>query len=412
MLRILHTADWHLGKLLGDLSREAEHAAFLRFLLDCIIHENIDVLIIAGDVFDSANPPQSAVAQYYQFLSELHSRSRCQVIAIAGNHDSPAHLEAPKPLLKLLRTHVVGHLPLDRCDALIPIPSAENPQLILVAIPFLRDKDLRSGQSGQSAAEIQAALNQSITEIYQQAAGKAREIYPPSLPLIALGHLTVAGSQSSDSEREIHIGGLGALPADNFPAEFSYVALGHLHRPQACGRHETIRYAGSPIPLSFSESTDRKELRLLELNDDFTLNHRSIAIPLTRKLIQIKSDSAGIEQKLLELSSAIASEKPALVPWVEVLLTDHVPGDVITNRIQQLCVDTPFLVIRVLQQRSGSGPSIERVATSIEEDMDERLNNPTELFELRLKQESALTDDQREKLTVAFQQLLTLQRGE
>jgi exonuclease SbcD len=412
MLRILHTADWHLGKLLGDLSRETEHTHFLAFLLDCILAENIDVLVIAGDVFDSANPPQSAVAQYYQFLSELHTRSQCQVVTIAGNHDSPAHLEAPKPLLNLLRTHVIGHLPEDLRDALIPIPSAENPQLILAAIPFLRDKDLRSGQSGQSPADIQAALNQSITEIYQQAASKAREIFPPNIPLIALGHLTVAGSHSSDSEREIHIGGLGALPADNFPADFSYVALGHLHRPQTCGSHETIRYSGSPIPLSFSESTDRKKLRLLELEDDFTLNQRSIEIPLTRKLIQVKSDSAGIEQKLLQLSSTIANEKPMFTPWVEVLLSDHVPGDVITNRIQQLCLDAPFSIIRVMQQRSGIGSSIERAESTVEADMDERLSNPTDLFQLRLTQETALTDEQREKLTTAFQQLLTLQRGE
>jgi len=412
MLRILHTADWHLGKQLGDLSREQEHSHFLTFLLNCILTESIDVLLIAGDVFDSANPPQSAVAQYYQFLSELHLHSQCQVVVTAGNHDSPAHLEAPKPLLKLLRTHVIGHLPQDLGDALIPIPSSDNPQLVLAAIPFLRDKDLRSGQSGQSAAEIQAALNQSITEIYQQAVIKAREIYPPNTPLIALGHLTVAGSQSSDSEREIHIGGLGALSADKFPEAFSYIALGHLHRPQACGHHENIRYAGSPIPLSFSESTDHKELRLLELHDDFTLNQCSIPIPLTRKLIQVKSDSAGIEKKLLDLSSAYAERDHELTPWVEVLLSDHVPGDIIANRIQQLCTDAPFSIIRVIQQRSSSGAQLDRDRNTTDAEMDDRLSKPTELFELRLKQETAMTDEQREKLTVAFQQLLTLQRGE
>lgn len=412
MLRILHTADWHLGKLLGDLSRETEHAHFLDFLLDCIINEKIDVLLIAGDVFDSANPPQSAVAQYFQFLSELHQRSDCQVIVTAGNHDSPAHLEAPKSLLKLLRTHVIGHLPTDLLDALIPIPSAENPQLILAAIPFLRDKDLRSGQSGQSAAEIQSALNQSITEIYQQAAARARELYPAPIPLIALGHLTVAGSNSSDSEREIHIGGLGALPADKFPADFAYVALGHLHRPQACGRHENIRYAGSPIPLSFSEATDHKELRLLEIQDDFTLNQRSIPIPLTRKLIQIKSDSTAIEQKLHEKAATLASEAPALTPWVEVILSDHIPGDVITNRIHELCTDAPFTVIRVMQQRPISSAQLERDSTTTDVDIDDRLSKPAELFQHRLLQETSLNEDQCEKLTVAFQQLLTLQRGE
>ena len=412
MLRILHTADWHLGKMLGDLSRETEHAQFLDFLLDCIITEKIDVLLIAGDVFDSANPPQSAVAQYFQFLSELHQRSQCQVIVTAGNHDSPAHLEAPKPLLKLLRTHVIGHLPTDLSDALIPIPSAENPQLIIAAIPFLRDKDLRSGQSGQSAAEIQSALNQSITEIYRQVATRARKLYPAPIPLIALGHLTVAGSKSSDSEREIHIGGLGALPAENFPSDFTYVALGHLHRPQACGRHENTRYAGSPIPLSFSESKDYKELRLLEFQDDYTLRQSAIPIPLSRKLIQIVSESSEIENQLQERTATLATEKTALTPWVEVLLTDHVPGDVITNRIQQLCADAPFAVIRVMQQRTIPSAQLECDTSTSDADIDNRLSKPAELFQHRLLQETSITEDQHEKLTVAFQQILTLQRGE
>lgn len=406
--RLLHTADWHLGKMLGDLSREDEHQRFLNFLLEEIVTRKVDALLIAGDVFDSANPPQSAVTQYYNFLSALHRRSDCHVVVIAGNHDSPAQIEAPQQLLKLLRTHVIGQWSDHAQDVLIPLPDAINPRIVIAAVPFLRDRDLRVGISGQTPNEIQATLNQAITAIYQQIATTAKGGKP--VPLIAMGHLTVTGTRSSESEREIHIGGLGALPAENFPNEFSYVALGHLHRPQSCGANEHIRYSGSPIPLSFSEANDHKELRLVEWQADGTWQQSGIPIPLTRRLLQKKCDSAEIESCFQELRHSLANE--SLPAWTELTLSNAFAGDNIAAKIQELSKDAPFEVIRILNATASTlaQSSAEFDPTSAE--IDDRLNDPAAMFQLRLEQESEMPVEKKIALQQHFQALLQLQRGE
>ena len=143
--RILHTADWHLGKLLNDQSRDAEHEMFLEWLLAVVKKEQIDAILVAGDIFDTANPPQSALQRYYDFVSRLFAQGDCQLIIIAGNHDSAAQLEAPKGVLNSLKTHVVGFLPEDPSERILYLPEAENPQVAIALIPFLRDRDLRVG---------------------------------------------------------------------------------------------------------------------------------------------------------------------------------------------------------------------------------------------------------------------------
>ncbi len=405
--RVLHTADWHLGKMLGDLSRETEHQRFLDFLLEIIVAREINALLIAGDIFDSANPPQSAVTQYYNFLSELHRRSHCHVVVIAGNHDSPAQIEAPRQLLQLLRTHVVGQWHDDAQSHLITLPDAAAPRVIIAAIPFLRDRDLRIGISGQNPAEIQATLNAAITTIYQDVAKAANH---DVVPLIAMGHLTVTGASTSDSEREIHIGGLGALPARNFPSDFSYVALGHLHRPQACGALENIRYSGSPIPLSFSEANDQKELRLLEIQNDGTVQQFGIDIPLTRRLVQRKCCSVDIETYLQQLRVEFSNE--ILPTWVELTLIDAIVGDGMTAKIQELTRDAPFEIIRILH---GTASQLAQANAEFEQnsvDIDSRLNQPEVVFALRLEQAESLTEEQKTSLNQHFHALLALHRGE
>lgn len=409
MLRILHTADWHLGKMLGDLSRETEHRAFLDFLLEIIATEKIDALLIAGDVFDSANPPQSAVAQYYQFLSSVHQTSQCQVIVTAGNHDSPAHIEAPKELLKLLRTHVIGAMPSDRAQAMIPLPNEHEPLVYIAAVPFLRDRDLRTGISGQSSAEIQASLNDAITTIYQEMVDLRAQ---SSAPLIAMGHLTVSGSKTSDSEREIHVGGLGALPADRFPAAYAYVALGHLHRPQACDTNDLIRYSGSPIPLSFSESRDHKELRLLEVNDG-TLQHRSIAIPQARELRQVVTNSADAEFTLTQLAQEFAHQTAKLKPWIELFINDPLPGDQIAQRCAEAAKNAPYEIVRIIQPTSQDPAATTWDSNQGDQKkIDDLLGDPASLFQWRIDQETTIPEEQKITLRQTFASLLALHRNE
>ena len=402
--RVLHTADWHLGKLLGERSRLEEHRRFLAFLLDRIAALSVNALVIAGDLFDSANPPQSAVAQYYDFLSALFRQGGCSVVVVAGNHDSPAHLEAPRQVLRALRAHVVGVMPDPVEGALIPLPSAENPRLVVAAVPFLRDRDLRQGEPGQGAAEIQRELVAGIKRRYAEAAEASRPWLGRGLPVLATGHLTVVGAVTSDSEREIHIGGQGAVAADCFPEGFAYVALGHLHRPQRVGHSERVRYAGSPIELSFSEAGDAKELRLLDFAEGRLLAQSAVPIPRFRPLAQVNTTAGGIEADLRQFTPP-PGELPA---WVEVVVTDPPPGENLFDRVQRLVEARNFEVVRVVGRRGNPLEGMTAPAGAEADDLGVLLGNPASIFARRLAAEDGLSEPEREALSGAFRELLDL----
>ena len=402
--RVVHTADWHLGKMLGEHSRAEEHARFLRFLLQSIGEQAVDLLIVAGDIFDSANPPQSAEAQYYNFLSELFSQGGCAVIVVAGNHDSPAHLEAPRQILKALGAHVMGAWPSIPNEVIVPLPDAKSPQLVVAAVPFLRDRDVRTGQSGQSSAEIQQALVEGITRRYAEAAEAAKPWSEQGIPLLAIGHLTVNGATPSASERAIHVGGLGAVSGDCFPAVFDYVALGHLHRPQSAGGREQVVYAGSPIPLSFGEVEDQKSVRLLDFAGGKLISQTTLPVPVARRLAQICTSRQTLDADMAAFQPG-ASE---LAAWVEVVIADPVAGENLYGRAQELAAGRGFEVIRVVNTSSpvASGPGASDPG-SITNSVN-LLAEPAKVFAHRLAQEQALTPEEREGLVTVFQELLNL----
>jgi DNA repair protein SbcD/Mre11 len=402
--RVIHTADWHLGKLLGEHSRAEEHRRFLGFLLARVREFSVDALLIAGDVFDSANPPQSAVAQYYDFLSALFRQGGCAVIVIAGNHDSPAHLEAPRQVLRALGAQVIGALPAAPEDWLVPLPSPEAPQLVVAAIPFLRDRDLRTGQSGQSAAEIQRELALGIRRCYEQAAEAAAAWTRRGLPLVATGHLMVAGAAASDSEREIHVGGLGAVSAGCFAEAFAYVALGHLHHAQTAGGRETVRYSGSPIPLSFGEAGARQEVRLLDFAQGKLVQQMALEVPQSRPLVQIRCRPESLETGLM----AFQPPKTELPAWIEVVVEDPAPGENLYDHVQKLVEGRDFEVIRVVGQRTTPLPGLSAADQAAAEGIEQLLGDPAKVFAHRLEAEPSLTPEQCTALRTAFDELRSL----
>ncbi len=407
VFRVLHTADWHLGKLLGDLSREKEHERFLSFLLELIGSAEVDVLIVAGDVFDSSNPPQSALTRYYNFLSRLSHSSSCSVVVVAGNHDSPALIEAPKRILGPLRVHVVGAVPEDTGEAVFALPDKETPNLVVAAIPFLRDRDVRTGQSGQSAAEIQKSLVDGIQRRYDEAAtaaaALAKQPGEKALPILATGHLTVTGSSTSDSEREIHVGGLGSFGGDRFPEAFSYVALGHLHRPQAAGGEERVRYSGSPIALSFSETKDKKAVQIIDYKGAELISSQSVLIPKERELVQLTCSRSELEKTL----QSFTPEAGGLEPWVEIVVTDPVPGENLFEVVQEAVEGRPFSVVRVVGK--ASTPTALQDGDAPRQDLEDSiLDRPGEVFAFRLEQEEGLSPDEIGNLKVTFDQLVEL----
>ncbi len=396
--RVLHTADWHLGKTLNDQSRDEEHELFLNWLLKIIGEHAVDVLVIAGDVFDSANPPQSAQSRYYDFVSLLYKNCRCSLIITAGNHDSPLQLEAPRQVLQTLGAHVVGFLPTDPESRLVVLPSSENSRLVIATIPFLRDGDLRKGYAGQDAKDIRHALIAGIKQRYEETAEAAAEWYQKGVPILATGHLTVIGTSKSDSERDIHIGGLGAVGADIFPNIFSYVALGHLHRPQRPSNR--VCYSGSPIALSFSEANDNKAIQMLDFAGSTLKACRLIPVPVFRRLAQIRTSF----HDLLEAISSFNPDTGTLETWVEVVVKDAGFGQDINEAVQSLVVERDFKVLKVLRESAPSDLGDEEI--SGDEPIEALLDNPTQIFEHRLKEETGLNAKDKQSLKIAFAQLL------
>ena len=397
--RILHTADWHLGKMLNEQSREGEQKRFLDWLLNQVVALEVDAVLVAGDVFDSANPPQSAEALYYDFVAELNRKSSASLVLIAGNHDSANQLEAPKRVLKALRTHVHGAIADDPADRLLLLPSAEAPKVAIALVPFLREKDLRVGKSGDKEAEVRKEIVVGISRVYEETA-KAAKAAKMACPIVATGHLTVAGASSSESERDIHIGGLGAVDSSVFPEIFAYVALGHLHRPQSTDKAGRVRYSGSPIALSFSEVDDKKEIRLLDVTRKGVVQS-AVPIPVFRQLVQLITSLEALDEDL----AAQAKVKPGELPtWVEVVLSGHTGLNDANSQVQALAHGKPFEVLKVMlanvPRLIGAG-----VGQGVDAKLEGMLDKPIEVFDLLLKQHLELPEEDKMSLRLAFRKI-------
>jgi len=273
-LTILHTSDWHLGRRLYGRLRYEEFESFLHWLQDTISAQKVDILIVAGDIFDTMTPSNKAQALYYEFLGKV-SRSCCQhVVIVAGNHDSPTFLDAPSNVLKFLNVHVIGTACDDLDDEVLVLGDDDNnPHCIIAAVPYLRDRDVRSSSAGESGQTKDANVISGICKHYDTVADIAKakqvdliETHQRYIPIIATGHLFAAGSKTTEDDgvRELYVGSLGKISADMFNDGFDYVALGHLHVPQRVGGRESIRYSGSPIAMGFGEAKQQKQILLVQ----------------------------------------------------------------------------------------------------------------------------------------------------
>ena len=289
-MRILHTADWHLGqRFISGHERTEEHRHFLEWLAATIQEQSVEVLVIAGDVFDTGSPSNQALELYYSFLLSIRNTCCRDIVVVGGNHDSPATLNAPARLLRHLRVHVVGCVPDCIDDQVLVLDDAQGkPGLVVCAVPFLRDRDVRLSVPGETAEDRETRIKQGIADHYARLAEVETvwQLKDLGLPVLATGHLYAAGAAPSESERTIHVGNLGQVTADHFPAVFDYVALGHLHRPQRVGGREHIRYSGSPIALSFSEVDHPKEVLVLEFQGGRLHTLESLPVPAARRLVR------------------------------------------------------------------------------------------------------------------------------
>lgn len=329
-MRILHTADWHLGARLVERDRLPEHAAFCDWLIKTLREEKIDALLLSGDVFDAANPPQDAVSLYFDFLKRLADLRTVKAVITGGNHDSASHLNAPRELLKCFEVHVFGHAG----DNVVDLGDA-----VVAAVPFLRERDLRQATTSETMTEVQTQVRAGIRDHYATQLAACRAL-AGNRPVIAMGHLTALGVTTSDSERDIHIGNLGAVGADVF-AGFDYTALGHLHRPQKVGGQENVRYSGSPLALSFSEAGDRKSVVMVDTQG---MQIETLAVPMTRVLTRISVLRANLTEDL--------AQAPA-TSWAEVTVKLDAPEADLDRQVRE-AAGGRFEVLKVLADLPAS----------------------------------------------------------
>jgi len=299
-MKILHTSDWHIGQKLYGNDREDEHQRFFEWLLQVITDQQVECLLVCGDIFDTGYPSNNALKLYYRFLTSLIGTSCRQVVITGGNHDSVSTLEAPKDILGFLNVKVIGGAPENKAEQIIELKGKSGKcEAVVVAVPFLRDRNIRESVVGEGYEDKIQAIRNGILTHYQSLFDLTQHYRGQKIPVIATGHLFLQGGQVSDSEREIQIGNLAAVSSADFPA-FDYLALGHLHRPQVISKNPLTVYSGSPIPLSFSEIMYSKRVNLVKTSFP-EIEIQPIEIPLFRKLVKIEGTMQEVKARLVEL---------------------------------------------------------------------------------------------------------------
>lgn len=381
-MRIIHTSDWHLGQHFMGKSRQAEHQAFLDWLLQQVAVQQADAVLVAGDIFDTGAPPSYARELYNRLVVALHERG-VQLILLAGNHDSVATLAESQPLLARLNTLVVPAIDPDPARMVHLLRNKQGqPAALLCALPFIRPRDVLRSEAGQSAEDKQRSLQQAIASYYQQvydAACVQRQALGLPLPIVATGHLTTVGASSSEAVREIYVGALEAFPTAAFPPA-DYIALGHIHRPQAVGGLAHIRYSGSPIALGFDECRQQKEVLLVTLGSQGVQDITPLPVPVFQPMAQLRGTLASLGPQLAAAAQAGSAAQPV---WLEVCVqADDYLAD-LQQRLAQLCDGLPLDILRLRRERPQLAASL---AGNPRETLDEL--SPQEVFARRLALET------------------------
>jgi DNA repair protein SbcD/Mre11 len=400
-MKILHTADWHLGHQLHGHERRFEHDAFLDWLAETIKSRQIDALLVAGDLFDTANPPASAWQQLYRFLARLRAEMpRLNMVLIGGNHDSPSKLDAPHELLRAFDLHLVGSISrgddgvLETDRLLVPLQDKEGRVAAWCAtVPFLRSSDLRVEQ----LAEGQDRLIEGVRQVYERVLGEGRARCESGQALIAMGHAYLAAGQLSElSERRVLGGNQHALPADIF-AGADYTALGHLHLAQSPA--PGVHYSGSPLPLSLAEANYNHQVLEVTFEGGKLTALERIPVPCAVQMIRLP------ESSLDEALAAIAVlEVPALPteaqPFLEVRLLLPKPEARIRERILAALAGKPLRLARISTRYQGSGQGL--ADGSSRRRLDEL--SPTEVF--RLCYQRQFEGEPAAELVASFEEIL------
>ncbi|WP_460745186.1 exonuclease subunit SbcD [Microvirgula curvata] len=398
-MKILHTSDWHLGQHFMGKTRQAEHLAFIDWLIGQVDAQQVDAVIVAGDLFDTGAPPSYARELYNHFVVEL-STTGAQLVLLGGNHDSVATLSESRTLLARLNAHVIpcaGGLP----EAQVLLLAQRNGEAgaLLCAVPFIRPRDVLQSQAGQSAEDKQLSLQDAIRRHYHALHAQAcrlREARGDALPIIATGHLTTVGASASESVREIYVGSLDAFPTSAFPPA-DYIALGHIHRPQKVGGLEHVRYSGSPIPLGFDEAGQGKEVLLVELDGSGLRAVTPLPVPRFQALLSVAGSLAELGDAIRDAATHGDAERPV---WLEVRVREDDYLSDLQTRIDALTDGLPVEVLRIRRER-------DRAAVALTGEASETLDEltPDDVFARRLQGET-LSDELKTRLERRYREIV------
>ncbi|MFZ3182739.1 MAG: exonuclease subunit SbcD [Pseudomonas sp.] len=398
-MRILHSSDWHLGQHFMGKTRQAEHQAFLAWLIEQVQAQQVDAVLVAGDIFDTGAPPSYARELYNHFIVELR-QTGAELLVLGGNHDSVAMLGESKTLLAQLNTRVIPGVCAQLSEQVLVLHTRDGqPGAILCAIPFIRPRDVLHSQAGESAQDKQLGLQTAIQQHYQQLyalAESKRDELGGQLPIIATGHLTTVGASASESVREIYVGSLEAFPTSAFPPA-AYIALGHIHRPQKVGGLEHIRYCGSPIPLSFDEAKQQKEVLLVDLNSEGLQQITSLPVPRFQPLVSLRGSLTELHSAIVDAASKGTLDKPV---WLEVLVT---ADDYLSDLQPRIQAFTEGLSVEVLRIRRERGTAVAGLSSASRETLDEL--SVTDVFAQRLVSET-LEPELQARLSGLYQQVV------
>jgi exonuclease SbcD len=461
-MRVLHTSDWHLGHTLHDVPRDHEHERFLAWLGDTLVAEQVDALVVTGDVFDTANPPASAQAHWYEFLAEARRRlPDLDVVVIGGNHDSAARLDAPTPLLRALRIHVIGAVRwlvtpggqrrLDVEHLIVPLTDRTGQVAAhIAAVPFLRTADLprltRPGVAATAPAEATDAeavaagtaetaetgdadasdaavaidagvastapealqfdpLIEGVRQVYTEALDAARARRQPGQALLATGHCYMVGTDLSRlSERRILGGNQHALPVDIFPEDVTYVALGHLHKAQRVGGREGVRYAGSPLPLAMNEAGYRHQVLIVDLDGPALASVRTIPVPRLVDVLRVPRHGSATRDEVMAALAGLddwdGTTEPDTRPFLELCVALTRPEPQLRQDVDAALRGKRPRLVKLAIEYTGHGQSLaEGLPEQALRDLD-----PLEVFVRRYSRDHE--GEPAQELVEAFDELL------
>lgn len=368
MLKLLHTADWHIGQYFFGYDRKEEHTYFFDWLKKTIKEQQVNVLLVAGDVFDSPNPSAESQRIYYRFLREVTAENpKLQTVIIAGNHDSSGRLEAPNPLLEEMNVHVRGIVrknedgEIDYQQLFVPLFKDGEVKAWCIAVPYLRQGDYPNAE----------CYVKGVSTLYDKLHAELQQIKGNDLPVIVMGHLQATGSEVSENDRSERtiIGGLECISPEVFDKkDIVYTALGHLHKPQRVSKRENVRYAGSPLPMSFAEKNYKQGANLIEIENGQLKNIERLGFEPLANLISLPKQPKTLAEVLEEIKSLPNGEITKSSPYIElkVLLTEPEPSmrnqieEALEGKAVRLATAVPF---KVKSDRESKGITYEELKT-------------------------------------------------